>query len=152
MESLVSEKIHAQSALAIQDATTEVDGAWIGMKGALKMRALIRIESAAAAPIVTLQEAQDGSGTGVVDLERKLPAFVKVDGSSAVEKAEDGSAQLTVTELNGAAGYVMVEVEGQDLSEGFSHFRIQVDGAAARNVCATYEADTEYKPAIDQDL
>lgn len=152
MESLVSEKISLQNAIAVQDLAAEVDGAWIGMKGALKLRAVCRAESAAADVVVTLQEAQDSAGTGAQDLVRCLPAYSKVDGSAAVEIAEDNTAQITVSALNGAAGFVIVEVEGQNLSEGFTHFRIQLDGGAARDGYALYEADTEYKPAIDQDL
>jgi hypothetical protein len=152
MESLVSEKVHFQSALATVDVTTPVSSLWIGMKGALKMRCVVRIESAAGDVEVTLQEATDAAGTGAQNLVRNLPAVYKVDTLASVAVVEDSTALVTVAALNGAAGYVVIEVEGQDLSEGFTHFGLSIDGNAARNASATFEAETEYKPAYEQDL
>lgn len=59
---------------------------------------------------------------------------------------------MTVTALNGAAGVVIVEVEGQDLSEGFSHVGLSINGGAARNGAVLIESETEYKPAYAQSL
>lgn len=153
MESLVSEKVHFQSALANQDIATPVDTLWIGMKGALKMRCVVRFETGVGDAEVTLQEATDSSGTGAQNLVRNLPAIYKVDGAASVKVAADTTALVTVTALNTAAGYIVIEVEGQDLSEGFTHFGLSVDGnVALREGSATFEAETEYRPAYDQSL
>ena len=152
MEMLVSERVGFQSALSTQDVATPTATSYIGLKGALKLRCLVRIESGAADVEITLREATDSSGTGAQDLERCLPAVYRVDGGSSVVVAEDGTAVVTVTALNAAAGYVAIEVEGQNLSEGFTHFALLVDGNVARNASATFEAETEYKPAYDQTL
>ena len=154
MESLVSEKVHFQSALGSTDVASATLTSWVGVKGALKLRCLIRVESAAADVSVTLRQAQDASGTGAKDLLRCLPLVYKVDGqpSVLVEEADPAVASYTVADLNGAAGYIAIEVEGSNLDEGFTHFAVSVDGGASRLAVATFEADTEFKPAFEQDL
>jgi len=151
MEMLVSERVGFKSALTIQDIASATLTDWYAMAGSLKLRCIVRVESAAADVQITLREAKDAAGTDAQNLVRCLPALSKVDGSATVEIAEDNTAVITVTDLNGAAGYVVVEVEGQNLSEGFTHFALSIDGGAARNGQATFESEKERKPAYEQD-
>lgn len=149
---MVSEKILTQVGLTIQDVATAKETARIGMKGALRMRALIRIETGAADAVVKVIEHNAAAAGTSQDLVVSLPHVVRVDGAAGVSKPAVGTANITVTEVNAAAGYIMLEVQGEDLSEGFTHISVSVDGQAARNAHIAFEANTEYKPAYEQVL
>ena len=102
----------------------------------------------AAAPTITLRQHTAAAAGTSSDLIIALPHTERVDGADAALVDADGSAVITVNALNGAAGYVTVELEGQDLTEGNTHISVIVDGlVAARNGVAVYEAETECKPA-----
>jgi len=152
MESMVSEKISVQEALAIQSIATAKQSSYIGLKGSLRVRCVVRAEVAAGDLVLIAKEAKDSVGTAAQNLVINLPSIQKVDGFAAVRVASNGTATVTVTALNGAAGYAIIEVEGADLSEGFTHFGLSVNGSAARNGGATFEAETEYKPAYSEVL
>ena len=151
MEALVSERIHAQLAFEHGDVAGQFTSR-IGLKDALKLRCLIRVEAVAQDLVLTLKEADAQTGGSTQDLVRCLPVIVIADGEEPVVMEENGSAEVTVAALNSKAGYVMVEFQGSDLSEGFSHVSIGMASAALRNGSATWEADTERKPAYKQDL
>ncbi len=152
MEAMVSEKISTQLGFICQDVATAVESARIGMAGALRMRALIRVESAASDVTVKVIEHDAPAAGNSQDLVLCLPHVVRVDGSAGIKKDELDVAPIIVAELNASAGYIMLEVQGSDLSEGFSHISVEVDGGAARLAHVAFEADTARKPADEQVL
>lgn len=150
MESTVSEKIHLEKAFDHADvAGQETD--LIGLSGAVKMRCFIRVENVAQDLVLTLRQSKDAAGTDKKDLVRCLPAYEKVGANVSVID-EDNTASITFAGLNGAAGYAIVEFQGSDLDDGYTHVSIAMASGAPRNGHAHYEADTNFKPAIMQVL
>lgn len=136
------------------DIAGGASSARVKVTGTNQVAVVVRVESAAADLGFKIQEHDAAAAGNTQDVVRTVPVHFKVDAdASLTRKDEDGNAQVTVSELNGAAGLVQVEIDSGDLSEGFEYVSIAFDDpGAARLVCAMYLLDTHNKSAYKHEL
>lgn len=151
MEAMVSEKINVELAYSHADVAAGSTER-IGLANALRVHCAIRVESVAQDLVLTLKQHTALSGGTTKDLVRTLPVVVKVDTVDSVTVDANGAAAVTLAELNGVAGYAIVEFLASDLEEGYGYVSIAMASAAARLGSANYNSETIVKPAYEQDL
>ncbi|SCK20122.1 hypothetical protein YUYDRAFT_02087 [Streptomyces sp. ScaeMP-e48] len=122
----------SQKALGRQfNALALADNKWVSLTDADGV-AFICYLAAAAGDTYTLTQAQDGAGTGAKALVAITEYHTSTgDGTDAWTRRTQTAAGTVVTAAAATQNAMVVEVEGTQLDDGFSHVRLASTGAGA---------------------
>lgn len=142
----------AQKALGRQfNALALADNKWVSLSDAGGV-AFVCYLAAAAGDTYTLTQAQDSAGTGA----KALPVITEYhtstgDGTDTWTRRTQAAAGTVVTAAAATQNAMVVEVEGTQLDDGFSHVRLASTGAGAVTALTrdlTVQRAPENLPAI----
>lgn len=120
-----------------------------------RVAVLLKVETGVATTLsVKIQEHDAAVAGNTQDVVRTVPVHYKTDAASVMTRLdENGLADIAIADLDTAAGLVVVEIEKDDLTNGFEYVSLAIAApGAARQVCALYALDSKFDPAYQLEL
>lgn len=135
----------------LADAASGAAGARIGIKGSNKCAFVIQINTGSATTLVaTLRQHDDAAAGNSADIVSTVPHYVKADADAQYTRVDGSVAALAIADLDTAKGIVIVEVNYDDLIEGYEFVSIELatsGDAGVRIASIECMLDTSFKPA-----
>lgn len=151
MRNLIAESHRLVEALNA-DITAGASSARVSIAKTNHVSVVVRTSSVATDFGFKIQEHTLATAGTTQDVVSSMPVYFKADADNKLTRQdESGVAQVTITELNGDAGLVQIEIDCGDLTDGFEFISIAFD-AAVRDVDAMYLLDTHNKPGYLHEL
>jgi hypothetical protein len=134
-----------------------ITGARIGLAQGYKVAVIVGFGDSVGATVqITLRQHTAASAGTSADLSVANVYYKKVGAATSFTKVEPSvaAAQYDLSaDLAAEPGLVVLEIDGPQLSEGFTHFSIDLaDSGAAKIVCATYIMSAKHEPAYSLSL
>lgn len=119
-----------------------------------KVAVALKVEAGVATTFSFKIQEHNAAALGTTnDVVTTVPVYYKADADAAYTRLDPSVALVEIADLNTAAGLVVVEIELQDLTDGFEYVSLAITApGAARNVAAMYLVDTKLKPAYQVEL
>lgn len=151
MDKLIAEELRSEKGF-LGDAAGGAESARIDLSKCIKMQFEVQLAAGVGTTCaLNLRQHDDPSAGNSADLVSSVPHYKKTDAETKFTRVDANVA--AVSELDTAAGTVLVEVYKHDLDEGYGYVSLQVaDPGAARIVSVTAHMDTKHKPAYEVEL
>lgn len=145
MDMLLSERCRTEKGF-LGDANGGAESARIDLSKCNKLQFEVQLAAGVATTCsLNLRQHDDALAGTSSDLVSSVPHYKKTDAEAAFTRVDANVA--AVSELDTAAGTVLVEVYAEDLADGFRWVSLQVaDPGAARVVSVSAHLDSKHKP------
>jgi len=151
MDALLSEKCRTEKGF-LGDANGGAETSRIDLSKCNKLQFEVQLAAGVATTCsLNLRQHDDPSAGTSQDLVSSVPHYKKADADAAYTRVDANVA--AVSELDTAAGTVLVEVYKEDVADGFRYVSLQIaDPGAARIVSVSAHLDAKQKPAYQVEL
>lgn len=132
--------------------TAAITGARIGLAQGYKVAVVLHVGDSTGATVqFTLKQHTAASGGTSANLSVDNVYYKKVGAATSFTKVEPSSAAAMYdlsTDLAAEPGIVVFEVDGAQLTEGYTHFSVDVaDSGASKHFSGIYHLATKFEPA-----